>query len=122
MSGGAPQRLSGDIGYDGCGQQGGGRIVLPAWFFPTFVVVIAGLLYAVWRVWRAEIRVWLIPHSQIRQAAEDLVRLHGAGNAERTALTYSLKAWDRRDITEAGRWDRVAHWLRRNTKKELARK
>lgn len=90
--------------------------MLPWWAFPTFAFVIAALLFAVWKVWHAEIRVWLIPHSQIRKAAEDLVRQHGTGNAERTALAHSLKAWQRHDITEAGRWDRVAHWLRQNTK------
>ncbi len=96
--------------------------MFPPWYFPIFAVVIVGLLYAVWRVWRAEIRVWLIPHSQIRKAAEDLIRQHGKGHAERTALANSLKAWERHDITEAGRWDRVAHQLRQNIKEELVKK
>ena len=120
-SGGVPLRPSG-ARHAGYGRQGRGRIMLPLWCYPTFIVIFAALLYAVWRVWRTEIQVWLIPQSEIREAAENLCRLHGIDNAERKAVANSLEAWRRHNVVEAWRWDRVAHWIRRNTNKELARK
>lgn len=95
--------------------------MLSWWSYLTFAVVIAALLFAVWKVWRVQICVWLIPKSEIEKAAEDLIRLHGIDNSERKAMAYSVSAWQRHDPIEAGRWDRVAYWLQQNTKKKLSR-
>lgn len=73
-----------------------------------FVGTIICLVYANWRLWRDQIRVWRIPESEIKRLAEELLRNLGRDQARQTVRRRGLEAWCRQDLVEHGKWERVA--------------
>jgi hypothetical protein len=84
----------------------------PVWLLAGLPPVMAALVFAVWKIWRVQIRIWLIPAAELRACAAGLGAAHGA-KAEAVALDLSLKAWLEHDAYAALRWERVARRLRR---------
>lgn len=91
--------------------------MLPFWILIVSGAIVAALLFGVWRIWRVEILVHLIPPSVIEKDAADLVAKHGAREAERAAINLSIQAWQRHNQVDAGKWDRVAHVIAKLQKK-----
>lgn len=86
--------------------------MVPANLMLLFAAIALALAAVVTGVVFVEMRIRLIPKAEIRQSAAELRRQHGNG-AESIAVTRAMEAWQRFDILEAGRWDRVAQSLRK---------
>lgn len=87
--------------------------MLPFWIFVGSATILAALLFGIWRIWRVEILVRLIPASEIEDAVAHLVATHGGQEAERVAIKLSIEAWQNHNQVASAKWERVAHAIAR---------
>jgi hypothetical protein len=90
--------------------------MFPAWAILLYGATVLGLLAVIGTfVWR-ELRVWLIPESEIEAAALLLLGQYGR-QANTIALYREVDAGRRHDHLEEGKWRRVRSFLRQQEMK-----